>query len=234
MFIFLDESFGQNHTVVGCLCVPKDDILELEQAFLTNRIKKNCWGELCWGGLSSSYIDKYKKFMSDYLSSKNVTFHSWAYANPDGSFKGDEKKLLHKHEYSLLKNTIRKCLNSGYKQFYILLDTGQSDAEYALTRDYLEKTISFKPNPEILFSSAVDSKIVGAMQVSSICVSAVRYLYGTISTDVNKSLCEEIISLLTKLNLETPLNFSPKHPRWDLSKKFTHCLFDPLLKKPEF
>lgn len=234
MFIFLDESFGQNHTVVGCLCVPKDNILALEKDFLTNRVKKNCWGELSWSGISSSYIEKYKKFLLGYLSNNNVTFHSWAYGNPDGNFRGNKNKLLHQHEYSLLKNTIRKCLNNGYKQFYILLDQGQSDSEYALTRDYLEKTLSFKPKPEILFSSAVDSKIIGAMQISSICVCAVRYLYGTISSDVNKKLCDEIVSLLTKLNLDTSLIFSPKYPRWDLSKKFSHCLFDPLLKKPEF
>jgi len=234
MFIFLDESFGESHTVIGCLCVPKKIILDSEQNFLANRVRKNCWGELSWGGLSTGYIDKYKKFLQDYLSTEKVTFHSWAYEDPDIRYKGDRKKILHKHEYSLLKNTIRKCLNEGYGEFYILLDKGQAESEYALTRDYLEKTFSFNPKPKILFSSAVDSKIVGAMQISSICVSAVRYLYGTLSADANKKLCEEIITLLTQLNLDTPLNFSPRVPKWDLSKKFSHCLFNPQLIKPRF
>lgn len=230
MFILLDESFSSKYTVIGCLCVPLDLLPKQEEGFINRRIKNNCWGELDWDGLSDGYIRKYEDFLQGYLEPKEITFHSWAYKNPGKEFKGDPNKLLFKHEYILLKNTVRKCVNSGYREFYILLDDGQSLSEYQLTRGYLEKTITIKPYPKIKFYSQIDSKIVGAMQITSLCVSAVRYLYESESSDKNAELCNQIVSLLTKLNSDIPLNFNPKSPQWNLSRKLSHGLFDPILK----
>jgi hypothetical protein len=234
MFILLDESFGSQFTVVGCLCIPLSLLPRQEENFVNNRIKNNCWGELGWGGVSEEYIGKYIDFLQGYLEPEEITFHSWAYKNPGKEFRGDPNKLLHTHEYTLLKNTLIKSVNSGYREFYILLDDGQSLSEYRLTREYLEKTITIRPCPKIMFYSQIDSKIVGAMQIASLCVSAVRYLYETKSSDKNVNSCNKIIATLTKLNSNTPLNFNPKAPKWNLSRKFSHGLFDPLLKRPEF
>lgn len=234
MFIGLDESFGKSHVLIGCICTPLDFLPTLEGEFIEKRIENNCWGELDWPSISEDYISKYKDLLKTYLSHKEVTFHSWGYEIPGPEFKEDRSKLIFKHEYILLKNTLIKCVNGGYKKFYILLDGGQSLKEYQLTKDYLEKQLVIKPKPEIIFYSSVDSKILATMQIVSICTSAVRYLYGNESSSKNKIVYDEIVSLLTELNGGVALNFNPKNPAWDLSRKFSHGLFDPLLKKPKF
>ncbi len=233
MFISLDESISNTYTVVGCLCVPLDLVSTQEENLVKTRIENKCWGEIDWDGISKGYIDKYKRILEKYLSHEKITFHSWAFKEPDAKFKENREKLLYQHEYLLLKHTLMKCLNAGYRKFYILLDDGRSRQEHELTRRFLDTT-NLRPKPEIVFFAHVDSKIIGAMQIASICVSAVRSLYEDEANDENKKYNNAIIELLTKLNSNTPLNFSPKKPAWDLSKKFTHCLFDSLLKKPEF
>ncbi len=235
MFIALDESIGNNYTVIGCLCFRLEDLPRYESEYISKRIHHKCWGELEWGKITSKYCPKYLDILKNYLEKPKITFHSWAYRQPSKKnlieyFDNDGGSVIYKHECNHLKITIWKCVNYGIRDFYILLDE-RSDAlpQYRLTREILEQPGLITPKPNIAFFSQIDSKICGAMQICSICTSAIRSCYETFAEE-KKPYFNEVIKLLTSLNNNIDLKFSPKKRPSLFQYKFQHCLFDPLLK----
>lgn len=235
MFIALDESIGEKFVSIGCLCLPLNEVAELERKFITKRIEFKCWGELDWDSLSNQYLQKYIEFLKEYLTPKNVTFHSWVYPKPSSKeidlyYQGNTDKVLYMQEFILLKNVLRKCVNCNYKNVYILLDNRDNvNKEYALTKKYLNESTEIYPKPNINFFQAVDSKICGAMQIASICTSAVRQNYDDKSMDSRN--CDIIVDELIKLNNGIDIVFNPKHLSPMFRYKFHHGLFDPAFKK---
>lgn len=231
----MDESVGSSYVVVGCICCPIDKIAELEKQFHLMRLNFKCWGELDWSGLEEEYLEKYKQFTNIYFKEKDITFHSWAYRKPTAQelkkfFNGDEDSVMHKYEFLLLKNTLRRCVNAGIKNFYVIVDKLSGGfKQYMKTKKLLEQTASIRPSPNIIYFNPVDSRISSIMQISSLCTSAVRHTYEFDANQVNARLLDDYVRYLEKLNDNISLKFSPRIFPKLTDYKFHHISWKPLL-----
>lgn len=212
MLLALDESLEGTYKVVGCLCVPLDLFPDTEKKFISNRIDEKVWAELKWQKISSSYLDKYKKFITSYFESSGCTFHSWAYKIPAQDllskyYDSDANKVIYKQAYMLIRSVMWKCINNGYTgPFYVLPDESGSlgKSEYTITQKLLNLDPRIRPHPSIEYCSPGNSTVCGALQISDICT-------GAVSSVVNKlaisPASQEIINTLTSINEGIPIDF---------------------------
>lgn len=231
MFLALDESFSNGFTTIGCLCLPIDKLREKEEKWIHNRISEKIWAELKWEKVCVNFLEKYKKFIVDYIEDDEITFHSWTYKTPSGNevakfYSGDSSKVFYCQAYLLLRSVIRKCLNGGYdNNFYIVVDeTGKRGSqEYVKTKQMLIDDNNIRPRVIIEHCGQGNSSVCGALQISDICTGAVRYAYENRQTATSPS--DEIKELLEKINKDIPLNYSPARLPKINEFKFHHCLY---------
>lgn len=231
MFLGVDESFNGDYTTLGCIAIPLNLLPDYEKDYISTRLKEKVWAEVKWSKLTESYLGKYKVILKNYLSQKDVTFHSWTYKKPTREelnrfYSGDKDKVIYRQAYLLLRNVIRKVSNSGNEEpFYIVADeTGPLGLEeYKITRDLLVGDKYINPHPKLEFCSQGNSQICGALQICDVLTGATQFLYDSKKV-VDDYTANELICFLKEINKGVPINNScPAFPRLD-DFKIHHCL----------
>lgn len=215
MFLALDECKGNDFVTIGCVCLPKVKLSNLEKNFIDSRVTERCWGELKWSKVTENYLEKYKNLSDVLLSDSEVTYHSWTYKKPSAIVRArhygigtSQDDVIYRQAYLLIRNVIRKCKNSGYDgAFYIVADeSGSGQEEYKKTNELLRNDTNIRGKTTIEFCSTGNSAALGSLQVADLCTGAVTSYYeANLRNEANQKLVEHLV----ELNSKVPLTFNP-------------------------
>lgn len=247
VFLFIDECKNlkkvnangkiENFTVIGCLCVPANEIIEAEKRFMISRINNCIWGEVKSSSISGDYIEKYKNLVVEYIgdsfNDNKITYHSRAYPFLDKKIRvanhkdaGNTKDTLFKDEsYRLIRSVIFKCLNAGMNNIYIVADgyggnKGRDD--YRNIRIELNNDPRFNGGVNIVRCVVGNSISCGALQITDLITGIVarKYYDNSTITEGVDAVHEELIRINGGLDLIRTTKFFPKL----YSSKFHHYI----------